>query len=48
VKGFGAIYRRELAGLFLAPLAWILLFLSVPTTCRSWELPLSTAGWSPR
>ena len=27
MKGFGAIYRRELAGLFLAPLAWILLFL---------------------
>jgi ABC-2 type transport system permease protein len=27
VKGLGAIYRRELAGLFLAPLAWILLFL---------------------
>ena len=27
MKGLGAIYRRELAGLFLAPLAWILLFL---------------------
>jgi len=27
VKGLGAIFRRELAGLFLAPLAWILLFL---------------------
>jgi ABC-2 type transport system permease protein len=27
MKGFGAIYRRELAGLFLAPLAWILFFL---------------------
>lgn len=27
MKGFAAIYRRELAGLFLAPLAWILLFL---------------------
>jgi ABC-2 type transport system permease protein len=27
VKGLFAIYRRELAGLFLAPLAWVLLFL---------------------
>ena len=27
MKGFGAIYRRELAGLFLAPLAWILFVL---------------------
>lgn len=27
MKGLGAIYRRELAGLFLSPLAWILLFL---------------------
>ena len=25
MSGFGAVYRRELAGLFLAPLAWILL-----------------------
>lgn len=27
MKGLGAIYRRELAGLFFAPLAWTLLFL---------------------
>jgi ABC-2 type transport system permease protein len=27
VRGLGAIFRRELAGLFLAPLAWCLLFL---------------------
>lgn len=27
MRGLVAIYRRELAGLFLAPLAWILLFL---------------------
>jgi ABC-2 type transport system permease protein len=29
VKGFIALYRREVAGLFLAPLAWILLFLAL-------------------
>lgn len=27
MKGLATIYRRELAGLFLAPIAWILLFL---------------------
>ncbi len=29
MKGLAAIYRRELAGLFLAPLAWILLCLTL-------------------
>ena len=34
MRGLTAIYRRELAGLFLAPLAWVLLFLA-----------LSLQGW---
>jgi ABC-2 type transport system permease protein len=29
VKGWAAVFRRELAGLFLAPLAWILLCLTL-------------------
>jgi ABC-2 type transport system permease protein len=29
MKGLGAILRRELAGLFLAPLAWIVFFLAM-------------------
>ncbi len=29
MRGFVAVYRRELAGLFLAPLAWILLCLTL-------------------
>ena len=29
MRGLGAIYRRELAGLFFAPLAWILLCLAL-------------------
>ena len=29
MKGLGALYRRELAGLFFAPLAWILFFLTL-------------------
>lgn len=29
MSGLGAVYRRELAGLFLAPLAWILLCLTL-------------------
>ena len=29
MKGFGAIFRRELAGLFFSPLAWVLLLLTL-------------------
>jgi ABC-2 type transport system permease protein len=29
VKGWSAIFRRELAGLFFGPLAWVLLFLAL-------------------
>ncbi len=34
MKGLGAIYRRELAGLFVGPLAWVLLFIA--TLLQGW------------
>jgi ABC-2 type transport system permease protein len=44
VKGLGAIYRRELAGLFLAPLAWILLFLVLGYQAYFFLLVLASKG----
>jgi len=44
MKGFLAIYRRELAGLFLAPLAWILLFLMLLYQAYFFLLVLDAKG----
>jgi ABC-2 type transport system permease protein len=44
VRGFGAIYRRELAGLFLAPLAWVLLFLVLFYQAYFFLLALDSKG----
>ena len=44
MKGLGAIYRRELAGLFLAPLAWILFFLVLVYQAYFFLLALDTKG----
>ena len=44
MKGLGAIFRRELAGLFLAPLAWILLFLVLLYQAYFFLLVLAAKG----
>jgi len=44
MKGLGAIFRRELAGLFLAPLAWILLFLVLLYQAYFFTLVLDAKG----
>jgi len=44
VKGITAIYRRELAGLFLAPLAWILLCVTLLYNAFFFLTVLETSG----
>jgi ABC-2 type transport system permease protein len=44
VKGLGAILRRELAGLFLAPLAWILLVFVLAYQAYFFLLALDAKG----